>query len=176
MKLLITSTNLRPGSRTLTVALGAADAAVRHGFEPEVLDLAGVALPPCDGATCYQDPTVIEVTAKVAAAAAVWFCSPVYNYQLNSAAKQFVELTNSAWEDKIVACVANAGGKSSFMAWLSLANCLLVDHHCHLVPRHVYLTPENFQEDGLPDADCLQRMDDLAAQTARLARGLTAFP
>ena len=74
MRLLIVSTNLRPESRTLAVARQAAVAAAGHGFEPEVLDLAAVSLPACDGAACYGDPGVIGVTAKVAAAAAVWFC------------------------------------------------------------------------------------------------------
>lgn len=172
MRLLIVSTNLKPASRTLAVARLAAETAGRHGFDPDLLDLAETALPPCDGAACYSEPEVIAATERVAAARAVWFCSPVYNYQLNSAAKQFVELTNSAWPDKIFACVASAGGKSSFMAWLSLANSLLVDHHCHLVPRHVYLTPGSFTEGADLTADSLRRLDDLAAQTARLARGL----
>lgn len=174
MNLLIVSTNLRPESRTLAVARQAADVAAAHGLAPQVFDMATDELPPCDGASCYADPRVIEATAQVASAAAVWFCSPVYNYQLNSAAKQFVELTNSAWPDKIVACVATAGGRSSFTAWLPLANSLLVDHHCHLVPRHVYLTPDSFEASVRVNASTLERMDDLAAQTARLVRGLAA--
>ncbi len=174
MKLLIVSTNLKPESRTLAVARQAAGAATRLGFEPDLFDLATEPLPGCDGVSCYSEPAVIAATKRVADAAAVWFCSPVYNYQLNSAAKQFVELTNSAWPGKIFACVANAGGKSSFMAWLSLANSLLVDHHCHLVPRHVYLTQDSFTAGTDLDADSRERLNDLAAQTARLVRGLAS--
>jgi NAD(P)H-dependent FMN reductase len=174
VNLLIVSTHLSPGNRTLAAAHEAAEAASRQGFVPEVLDLATVPLPPCDGNTCYADPRVIEVTAKVAAAAAVWFCSPVYNYNLNSAAKQFVELTNSAWPDKIVACVATAGGSFAFMAWLPLANSLLVDHHCHLVPRHVYLSRDSVDESGRLNESSIKRLDDLGLQTARLVRGLQA--
>ena len=75
-------------------------------------------------------------------------CFPVYNYQPNSAAKNFVEVTNDGWKDKVVSFVANAGGDRSFLAPMPLANSLMVDHRCVIVPQFLYLAPSSYDSGG----------------------------
>lgn len=153
-----------------------ADCVRAAGLEPDLLDLGVNPLPPCDGAQCYSDPAVIAATARVKAAAAVVFCSPIYNYQLNSAAKNFIEVTNAGWPNKIVGLVVNAGGERSFLSVLPLANSLWLDHHCLIAPRFVYVTPAAYAENGAlkSDSEIATRLTALAENLAFLAGRLAA--
>jgi NAD(P)H-dependent FMN reductase len=171
---LIVCTALRRDSKTHTLARAMAECVRAAGLEPDLLDLGADPLPPCDGAACYADPAVKAATARVLQAGAVVFCSPIYNYQLNSAAKNFIELTNSGWPDKIIGLVVNAGGDRSFLSVLPLANSLWLDHHCLIAPRFVYVTPAAFDEQGAlkADSDIGSRMTALAVNLARLTTRL----
>ncbi|MDQ3622939.1 MAG: NAD(P)H-dependent oxidoreductase [Verrucomicrobiota bacterium] len=167
---LIVSTNLRPESKTLTLARAMAECLSASGVQPDLLDLASEPLPGCDGASCYADSAVKAATERVRQAAGVVFCSPVYNYQLNAAAKNFVELTNDGWPDKIVGIVANAGGERSFLAVLTLANSLWVDHRCLVTPRFVYATATAFTNEGAlrAEGETRGRLQSLATDMHRL--------
>jgi len=173
---LVVCTALRPQSKTQTLAHAVAAALAELALGSEVVDLAVEPLPPCDGAKCYADPAVIAMTERVKRAAAVVFCAPIYNYQLNAAAKNFVELTNAGWPDKVVGLAVNAGGDRSFLAVLPFANSLWIDHHCVLAPRFVYATGPAFDERGglKPDSDVAARIRQLAAEIHRLATRLAA--
>jgi FMN reductase len=171
VSVLIVSTALRRGSKTSSIAHF-----LRATFEglsttATVLDLADTPLPMCDGATCFQDFAVSAATAQVRAARAVVLCFPVYNHQANAAAKNFVEVTNDGWQGKVVGLVANGGTDRSYLAPLSLANSLMVDHRCVVVPRFVFVTPANFASDGglSPEGEVAERLADLAREVTHLA-------
>ena len=172
MNILIVSTALRAGSKTASVAN-----ALRAAFAPDreeatvLLDLATLPLPLCDGGACYQDSAVHAATAHVRAASAVILCFPVYNHQANAAAKNFVEVTNDGWKGKVVGLVANGGTDRSYLAPLSLATSLMVDHRCIVVPRFVFVTPPNFAADGsLPaNGEVAARLTELAREVVHLA-------
>jgi FMN reductase len=149
--------------------LGAA--CVAQGIEVELLDLSASPLPLCDGNVCFPDPGVLAATARVKSAAAVILCFPVYNHQANAAAKNFVEVTNDGWKGKVVGLVASGGTDRSYLAPLSLANSLMVDHRCVIVPRFVFITPANFAADGTltADGETASRLADLSRDVAHLA-------
>lgn len=169
---LVVSTALRPGNKTATAARFLAARLGREGFTTDLVDLAVESLPPCDGAACYADDRVVAMTSRVAAADLVAVCFPVYNYQPNSAAKNFVELTNAAWKDKVVTFVANAGGDRSYLAPLPLANALMVDHRCVIVPQFLYLPPAAFDAAGgiVLDPLAAEVLELQVATARRLAR------
>lgn len=173
---LVVSTALRPNSKTVALARAMAERLAQAGAQVDLLDLAHTPLPPCDGASCYADPSVRAATARVAQADGVVICSPIYNYHFNSAAKAFVELTNEGWRGKIVGLIANAGGERSFMAALPFLNLLWLDHRCLVAPRFVYATSSAFGEDGamLPTGDCAERLTVLAAEMNHLMTRLTS--
>ena len=168
MSVLIVSTALRAGSKTAVVANSLRAAFGAGQEEATLLDLSGVTLPLCDGGSCYQDPAVGAATQQVREARAVVLCFPVYNHQANAAAKNFVELTNDGWNGKVVGLVANGGTDRSYLAPLSLANSLMVDHRCLVVPRFVFVTPSNFAPDGTLPAG-----GEVALRLAELAREVT---
>ena len=88
------------------------------------------------------------MTERVKKAALILMCFPGYNYHPNSASKNFVEVSNDGSKDKVVSLVANAGGDRSFLAPMPLANSLMVDHRCVIVPQFLYLSPSSYDSRG----------------------------
>ena len=171
MSVLVVSTALRPGSKTAAVAQMVSSVCRARGGQSTVLDLAETVLPMCDGNACYRDAGVQAATAQVRAASAIVMCFPVYNHQANAAAKNFVEVTNDGWDRKVVGVVATGGTDRSYLAPLSLANSLMVDHRCVVVPRFVFVTPLNYSSDGAlaPDGEIASRIADLSRELTHLA-------
>lgn len=148
MQALVVSTALKPASKTLAAARAVMSRLAAGGMQVDLVDLAVSPLPQCDGATCYQDDRVKAMTERVKAARLVVLCFPVYNYQPNAAAKNFIEVTNDGWKDKVVSLIANAGGDRSYLAPMPLANSLMVDHRCVIVPQFLYLSPAAYDAAG----------------------------
>jgi NAD(P)H-dependent FMN reductase len=73
----------------------------------------------------------------VNSARAVIIATGIYNYDANAAVKNLVELTGDAWENKVVGFLCAAGGMSSYMSIMSLANSLMLDFRSIIVPRFV---------------------------------------
>jgi FMN reductase len=171
MSVLIVSTALRAGGKTAQIAHALQAAFASSATPATVLDLANLSLPMCDGGACYEDFVVHQTTELVRTARAVVLCFPVYNHQANAAAKNFVEVTNAGWSGKVVGLVANGGTDRSYLAPLSLANSLMVDHRCVVVPRFVFVTPANFAADGTLPAggEIASRLADLARELVHLA-------
>jgi NAD(P)H-dependent FMN reductase len=162
---LVISTSLRPGSLSRQMALALAD---ELGPDAEYLDLRDYPLPLCDGEAAYSDPNVDKLSGKISAARVILVATPIYNYDANAAAKNLLELTGSAWEDKIVGFVCAAGGRSSYMSIMGLANSLMLDFRCLIIPRFVYATGDDFSAGEL-SADAKRRVKQLA-ETARRVR------
>ena len=169
---LVLSCSLNPASRSHALAVAAGEALAAIGAAHELLDLREWDLPICDGKACYDHPSIGPVTERVAAAAAVLIASPVYNYDLNAAAKNFVELTGRAWGEKPVGFLCAAGGHRSYMSPIGLANSLMFDFRCHIVPRYVYATKDDFTAPGAPSPELAGRIRQLAQTTVDLAAAL----
>ena len=112
------------------------------------------------------------MSGKVAGAPAIIIASPVYNYDLNAAAKNIVELTGQSWLDKPVGLLCAAGGHHSYMAPIGLANSLMFDFRCHIVPRYVYATNDDFTPSGELVEGIRGRVDQLAQAAVDLAAAL----
>lgn len=169
---LVISCSLNPASRSHTLAVAAGEALGAIGAPHELLDLREWDLPICDGKACYDHPSIGPITEKVAAAAAILIASPVYNYDLNAAAKNVVELTGQAWAQKPVGFLCAAGGQRSYMSPIGLANSLMFDFRCHIVPRYVYATKEDFTPSDEPSAALAGRIRELARAAVDLAAAL----
>ena len=65
-----------------------------------------------------------------------------------------IELTGSAWEDKIVGFLCAAGGMGSYMSVMAYANSLMLDFRCVIIPRFVFATGEGFDGDNIIDQSC----------------------
>ena len=99
-------------------------------------------------------------------------CVPIYNFDVNAAAKNLIELTGSSWSGKVVGFACAAGGKSSYMSVMGVANSLMLDFRAHIVPRFVYATGESFGEDSVSDPDLQQRLKEFSNEMTRVTQAL----
>jgi NAD(P)H-dependent FMN reductase len=169
---LVVSASLNPNSRSYRLAESAADALGRLGAEATLIDLRKWDLPLCDGDKSYSHPAVEKLTQLIRDAGAALLAAPIYNYDLNAAAKNLIELTGDAWNEKPVGFLCSAGGKSSYMSPIGLANSLMFDFRCWVVPRFVYATRQDFDETRRPSPQINERIEQLAKATLGLARAL----
>ncbi|HKP92600.1 MAG TPA: NAD(P)H-dependent oxidoreductase [Chthoniobacterales bacterium] len=136
------------------------------------LDISELKLPLCDADACYTQPSAQKVSKAIEAADGILLATPVYNYDVSAAAKNMVELTGSAWEDKVVGFLCAAGGMSSYMSVMSFANSLMLDFRCVILPRFVYATGRAFEGDELKDKEVAKRIDELADELVRFTAAL----
>ena len=108
----------------------------------------------------------------IKAADGVIVAAPVYNYDVSASAKNMIELTGSAWEDKIVGFLCAAGGMSSYMSVMAYANSLMLDFRCVIIPRFVFATGDAFDDDSVTDAKVTRRIEQVAAELVRFATAL----
>jgi FMN reductase len=167
---LVIATSLRPGSHSRILAAQLVREFEVLGVSTELHDLRAHPLPMCDGGGAYGHANVAPITAKIEAARVIVLATPVYNYDANAAAKNLVELTGSAWEDKIAGFLCAAGGAMSYMSVMGLANSLMLDFRCVILPRFVYATGDDFEGDRITNADTTKRVAELAAVAVRFGR------
>jgi len=168
----VTSCSLNPTSRSHRLAEAAVAAVDAAGARAELLDLREWKLPLCDGTASFEHPSVAPLAEKIGGASAVLVSAPVYNYDLNAAAKNLVEMTGSAWSEKPVGFLCAAGGERSYMSPIGLANSLMFDFRSLIIPRFVYCTKADFDSDGALGPPLQGRVDQLARMAVDLVRGL----
>jgi len=142
----------------------------------ELIDLAQYKLPMCDGDSAYSDPAVAQLTKTIKASSAVLLAVPVYNFAAAASAKNLIELTGQAWEDKVVGFLCAAGGEHSYMSIMGLANSLMLDFRCVIIPRFVYANSENFGPVGINDEGVKKRIKQLVDSTVKFAGFNSALP
>lgn len=172
MNLLVVSASLNPESNSRLLAREAHRALVAAGHAATLADLRDFALPPCDGASAYRHENTAKARALIAGADGILVATPIYNYDANAAVKNLVELTGKAWENKIVGFACCAGGQSSYMSIMALANSLMLDFRCTIVPRFVYATEADFSGEAITNADITRRVQELATILARYTAAL----
>lgn len=136
------------------------------------LDLAEYPLPFCDGHSAYSDPNVGDLSARIKAARGILLASPIYNYDVNAAVKNMIELTGRSWQDKVVGLMCAAGGPGSYMSLMSLANSLMLDFRCLVLPRFVYATGDAFSAEGIEDPEIQERVLELADRFFQVANAV----
>ena len=170
--ILVISSSLHPDSRSRVLARSCLDRLAELDEQTSFFDLAESTLPPCDGATAYGDPNAKALGQAIQAADGILIASPVYNYDVNAAIKNAVELTGRAWTGKVVGLMLAAGGQGSYMSAMGLANSLMLDFRCVIVPRFVYATGECFAGDTLADDEIQNRVETLIQDTIQLSKAL----
>lgn len=136
------------------------------------LDLGDLDLPLCDADACYGKPGARQLSKAIKAADGILVAAPVYNYDVSASAKNMIELTGSAWEDKIVGFLCAAGGMSSYMSVMAYANSLMLDFRCVIIPRFVYATGDVFNEEGIVEPKIAQRVELVATELVRFTEAL----
>ncbi len=119
------------------------------GIEVDYIDLQELQLPLCDGGAAYGDPNVVEFNARMEDGDVYVLASPIYNYDVNAALKNAIELGGRKMEDKLVGFLCAAGGAMSYMSVMPLANSLMLDFRTIVLPRFVYAQPEDWDGNAM---------------------------
>ena len=138
----------------------------------EFFDLQDNPLPMCDGDKCYDLPEVLEFREKIKNADGIIMATPVYNFNVSSGAKNVVELGGRMLYDKIFGFMCAAGGKNGYMSVMSLANSLMLDFRCYIIPKFVYATKHDFDDKNISNSDIKERIEELGTELIRVSKAL----
>jgi FMN reductase len=165
--IVIVSSSLRSDSNSRILAREAQRVLEEERHAASLVDLRDYPLPLCDGGPSYDHPNVARLGELLAKADAILVTTPIYNFDASAAVKNLIELTGSEWEGKVVGFLCAAGGDTSYMSIMSLANSLMLDFRCVIVPRFVYAAGEAFAGGRIADPEVGRRVAELARTAAR---------
>lgn len=171
MSFIVISTSLNAQSKSAILAQEAYRLLQEKG-EVEWLDLRDLELPHCDGDKAYSHPNVVELSKKIGNASCIILAVAIYNFDCGSSAKNLLELTGSAWEDKTVAFLCAAGGRSSYMSIMSFANSLMLDFRSLIVPRFVYAEGSAFASGAIIDDKIKERITQMIQACIKLDKAM----
>jgi FMN reductase len=172
MAFLIISSSLSPESRSRLMAQYTYKQLKKKTSDVELIDLLDYSLPICDGSSDTMDhPLSKQLKTKIREAKGILIATPVYNFNVNSAIKNLIELTGRAWTDKIVGFICSAGGGRSYMSVMGLANSLMLDFRSIIIPRFVYFN-ESINIENLLDKTTKDRLEKLNDELLRFVNGL----
>ncbi len=172
MKPLVISCSLNPGSRSAKLAAFAHEVFGETSSDVQLVDLRQTPLPICDGGAAYQQENVAPMSQLVVNSDPILLTVPIYNYDVNAAAKNLIELTGRSWTNKVVGFICAAGGQGSYMSVMSLANSLMLDFRCLIVPRFVYATGDHFEGDDQLNEAVMLRTRELCETSLGLAEAM----
>jgi FMN reductase len=144
-----------------------------HEEEFEFFDLQENLLPMCDGDKCYDLPEVINFRKKIDKASGIIMAIPIYNFNVSSGAKNIVELGGKKLYDKNFGFLCAAGGKNSYMSVMGLANSLMIDYRCYIIPKFVFAIKKDFDETKVIDLDIKERIKELGKEMIRITKALS---
>lgn len=169
MNISIIASSLSPKSNSRLLAKKLAEKLSLVSINVDFIDLRDFKLPFCGDENNHQYPQISDITDRITKAAGIVMASPIYNYGVNAAMKNLVELTGKkAWHDKVVGFICAAGGRSSYMSVMSFANSLMLDFHCLIIPKFIYIAKDFEDINHIPE-DLKERLDQLAVTLVELA-------
>src|SRR5436309_9924225 len=171
-KYLVISTSGNSESNSRIMGRVALNQLQKKQVDCEWIDISALELPLCDADKCYLNPAAKKLQKTIDAADGMIIAAPVYNYDVSAAAKNMIELTGSAWEDKVVGFLCAAGGMGSYMSVMAYANSLMLDFRTVIIPRFVFATSEGFDGDNITDKKVVRRIETLADELVRFTKAL----
>src|SRR6266851_7975599 len=161
-KYLVVSTSGNPDSNSRRMGRAAFAHLQRRKVDCTWIDISEMDLPLCDADKCYLNASAQKLNKAVESADGILIAAPVYNYDVAAAAKNMIELTGSAWEDKIVGFLCAAGGTASYMSVMAYANSLMLDFRCVIIPRFAFATSHAFDGERINDKKIAERIKQVA--------------
>ena len=74
--------------------------------------------------------------------------------------------------DKTFGFICAAGAKSSYMSVMSLANSLMIDFRCYIIPKFVYATKHDFDNGKITNSAIEDRIEELGKELIRVSNAL----
>ena len=171
-RVLIVATSLSPNSRSSILAERARTTLGQN--HPDVvvdlIDLRTIGPIPMAGTPeAYQPhPALDALRRAVESATHVIFAVPIYNFSGSAAAKNVIELMSEReLGGKTVGFLCSAGGAKAYMSVLHLANALMLDFRCWIVPRFVYATGSDFADGAVQTPEIIERIEQMVGDMLR---------
>src|SRR6476646_7798153 len=161
-KHLVISTSGSPDSNSRRMGRAAFAHLQKKEVDCDWIDIREMDLPLCDADKCYGMPGSKKLSAAIEGADGI----------LVAATKNMIELTGSAWEDKIVGFLCAAGGHASYMSVMAYANSLMLDFRCVIIPRFAFATSDAFEGEHVSDKKIDERIKQVADELVRFTKGL----
>src|SRR5438876_4263992 len=136
------------------------------------VDIREMDLALCDADKCYGMRGSKKLSAAIDSADGLLIAAPLYNFDVAAATKNMIELTGSAWEDKIVGFLCAAGGHASYMSVMAYANSLMLDFRCVIIPRFAFATSRAFNGEHISDKKIDERIKQVADELVRFTKAL----
>ena len=171
-KYIVISTSSNPDSNSRRMGRVAFAHLQKRKVDCAWIDISEMDLPLCDADKCYGMPGSKKLSGAIKTADGILVAAPVYNYDVAAAAKNMIELTGSAWNDKIVGFLCAAGGTASYMSVMAYANSLMLDFRCVIIPRFVFATADAFDGDNITDKKVAARVEQVANDLVRFTEAL----
>src|ERR1700730_6254365 len=171
-KYLVISTSGNSESNSRVMGRVAFEHLQEHKTDSEWIDISALELPLCDADKCYLNPAAQKLQKTIEGADGMIIAAPVYNYDVSAAAKNMIELTGSAWDDKVVGFLCAAGGMGSYMSVMAYANSLMLDFRTVIIPRFVYATGDAFEGDKMVDKKLENRVKQVTEELIRFTTAL----
>jgi FMN reductase len=171
-KHLVISTSGNPDSNSRRMGRMAFAHLQRKKINCDWIDIREMDLPLCDADKCYAMPGSKKLAEAIESADGVLIAAPVYNYDVAAATKNMIELTGSAWKNKIVGFLCAAGGHASYMSVMAYANSLMLDFRCVIIPRFAFATAEAFDGEHVTDKKITARIEQVADELVRFTNAL----
>ena len=177
MNIIVISCSLHPQSRSYVLAKQIVNDFENLGVTVTLYDLRDYPLDFCDATTAHKTPAAEQIITAIREASTVLMALPIYNYDVNSAAKNLLEIGLRAWNNKLVGFICAAGGRNSYMSVMGLANNLMLDFRCLIIPRFVYATGDDFGDDRqesmyIASTEIKDRLEELAETAVSLTNAL----
>lgn len=145
------------------------------------VDLDDYEMPLCNGfeQSAYAHPDVKKLYDLLMPVRSMVFITPIYNWDVNAVAKNFIELlgtryknemTGKVFHKKVIGLIATASSKSSYLAPLGFLNSLMVDFESFMSPKYTVLSKDDFKEDGSFD---MKRVDQTLDNVRLLDKALS---
>ncbi|WP_339612710.1 NAD(P)H-dependent oxidoreductase [uncultured Rubinisphaera sp.] len=173
---LVIACSLKSTSKSRLLAEAAERSLKSLGREVELINLRDFPLPFCDAEGAYADPHVATLSKKIIESEGILIACPIYNYGVNAALKNLIELTGQNWQEKVIGFLCAAGGTGSYMSIMGLANSLMLDFRCFILPKFVYATGNAFEETRISDEGVEQRISELGHTMIRISSALRENP
>ena len=167
VNILIVSTSLNPQSRSRVLGQYAFALLKEKNLPVEMIDLRDLDdIPHAGSPTSWNAHLGLDsLKAKMQAATHLLLAVPVYNFAGSAAAKNMIELMGEKeLGGKTVGFLCAAGGPRGYMGILTLANSLMLDFRCWIVPRFVYATGEDVKEGEVVSKDIQHRIDQVTTE------------
>ena len=84
-----------------------------------------------------------------------------------------MELGGKKLYDKNFGFLCAAGGKNSYMSVMGLANSLMIDYRCYIIPKFVYALKKDFDEISVTNTDIKERIKELGNEMIRITKALS---